>query len=635
MGNRQIALFTADWNYELVGETLRGISRFVAEHPDVKVRVFDCFGIDAQSIHDPCVYEIYHQAALDQYDGVIIQTNQIVMKEILDGLMRRIHEAGIPALSIGTALGDFPQILTDDEAAFREIACHLIDRHGVRRPWFLKGAEQYDSCGEAVLRRRGFTDGCRMHGLDPDGIRFLDGDWKGFSGEAAAREILALPPAERPDALACANDDMALGAMFVLREAGIAVPEDIIVTGYDGIFSASLCTPRMATVKRHFDWQGYRAMEIILRMADGERVPEVSLSPVQPDLVGTCGCPGNEEKHIARIKDRFFLQTTFLHAFYLRQDKLTAALFAAASLPDVMDSVERYSDVFGAESVRIYLDEKYYEGMISAVQGIDAELPRDHYSGRFVLTADSRGRSRAEQAGVVVPAGETQRRDVESRSGITVYYPLRYREIMVGILILGGTSEAAEMNLHESIINLIVLSLETVRQRKIMNRLNEQMSRLYVTDQLTGLYNRFGLTRFGEPLFRELTEQGRAVCFLFVDIDNMKEINDRLGHENGDAALRAAADLLRRVSRAGDFLMRYGGDEFVLFGPAGGRNWRFQLREEQAAMNEHSDWPFRLSLSAGEYVHLPEDPLTMEECLKRADEAMYREKKQKKQGGKQ
>ena len=419
------------------------------------------------------------------------------------------------------------------------------------------------------------------------------------------------------------------GAMLVLRDGGISVPGEILVTGYDGIFSSSLCTPRLATVDRNFNELGYRAMELILRMAEGEEAPPVTLSPVRPGLVGSCGCRGDEERHIARIKDRFFLQTAFLHRFYLRQDKMTADLFAANSLRDVMSAVERYSDIFGVDGLRIYLDEKYYEGMISAAQGEAADLPVEHYSGRFVLTADSQAGSSGVHQEEVVPVGETQRKDAESP--MTVYYPLRYGKIMVGILMLKGASEAAEMNLHESIINLIVLTMETVRQRKITNRLNQQMSRLYVTDQLTGLYNRFGLARVGEPLFRQLAEEGRPVCFLFLDIDDMKNINDRYGHDNGDAALRGAADLMRRISEPGGFLMRYGGDEFVAFGPTGSLHTE-RLPAEEKRFNEQAGLPFRLNLSVGEYVRTPGADMTLEECLNLADKEMYRTKKQKKQG---
>ena len=159
MKRRQIAFFTSDWNYELVGETLRGVSRYLTEHSEVNVRVFDCFGIDKQSISDDAlVYEIYNEAMLEEYDGVIVQTHQIVQKSVLGELERRIRESGIPAISIGVALGDLPQIKSDDFAAFKEITNHVIEQHHARKLWFLKGMEIYDGGGEAILRRYGFKN---------------------------------------------------------------------------------------------------------------------------------------------------------------------------------------------------------------------------------------------------------------------------------------------------------------------------------------------------------------------------------------------------------------------------------------------------------------------------------------------
>ena len=96
---KQIAFFTTDWNYELVGETLRGVSAFLDRHPDVCVRVFDCFGIDEQVIDDSSVYDIYSLAELDRYDGVIVQTHQIVRKDVVEGLLRRLKEKRIPVIS--------------------------------------------------------------------------------------------------------------------------------------------------------------------------------------------------------------------------------------------------------------------------------------------------------------------------------------------------------------------------------------------------------------------------------------------------------------------------------------------------------------------------------------------------------
>ena len=624
---RQIAFFTADWNYELVGETLRGVLAFLEDHPDVSVRVFDCFGLNRENITDRYLYEIYRLADFSLYDGVIIQSHQIVMKEIAEELEKRVRAAGIPALTIGTALGDLPQVNTDDCGAFQRIARHVIETHGARRIWFLGGVEQYDAEGEAALRRRGFTDACRDLGIPEENLRCLEGNWKAAAGEQAAREFLSAE--EKPDALVCANDDMALGAMTVLWDAGVRVPEELIVTGFDGIFSARLCTPGLATIDRNFSNVGYLSMQTVMEMIDGKPQPKEIRTQMREALKGTCGCPADEQAEVLRIKDRFFRQTQFLRRFYLVQDSFSSAAFAAREPEDVTRAMEKYGEILGENDFRIYLDEAYFDRMTSEDE--DAPGPEDgRFSGRFVLAADSRDSVDLDGTLRRISTGDTQRKGPAGGAAagrMTVYYPLRFGKIMIGILMLQGLSAAAEMNLHESIINMIVFSLENIRQTKSLSRLNEKLNGLYVTDQLTGLHNRFGISSCGRKLFDRLTEEGRAIRFLFLDIDCMKCINDRYGHEVGDLAIRTAADMLRRLCLPGDFMMRYGGDEFIAFGPADGG-------ESEPGPEEHlrvaENLPCPVDISVGTYVREPGSSLNLEDCLKEADARMYRIKHEKK-----
>jgi hypothetical protein len=111
---RQIALFTTDWNYELVGETLRGVSAYLRLHPEVNVRVFDCFSIDEEDLEDLSLYEIYQLADLDQYDGAIVQTHQIVVEDVARRLERRLKAKGIPSVTVGVPLGEMPQVRSND-----------------------------------------------------------------------------------------------------------------------------------------------------------------------------------------------------------------------------------------------------------------------------------------------------------------------------------------------------------------------------------------------------------------------------------------------------------------------------------------------------------------------------------------
>ena len=634
---RQIALFTTDWNYELVGETLRGVLDYLEQHPDVSVRVFDCFGIDEQVLTDTSIYQIYRLADLDQYDGAVVQTHQIVLREEAGWLGKALQEKGLPAVTIGVPLGDMPEIRSDDYEAFRHIAEHLVRYHQARKIWFLKGPEQYDidERSEARQRRCGFQDACAELGIPEENIRYLEGNWKVYSGEAAAREILAAE--DRPDTLVCANDEMALGAISLLRKEGIRVPEDLRVIGFDGIFRSSLCTPRLATMDRDFRGVGYRAMDTVVRMIEGEQVPPVIINGMRDMLVGTCGCRGDSEAEMIRIKGQFYRQTQFLQHFYLTQDKIASAFFSAKSVKDVMWAIEEYSSIFGGGFLRVYLDRRYYRVLTGeAAPEEEAELTDGKYSGEFVLAADSRRRIARDESCPRISAGDTQFRfeeGLQAEERLTQYYQMQFGKTMVGVLMMRGLCAAADMNLHESIINEMVLSLENVRQRQTLKRMNEKLNDLYVTDQLTGLYNRFGLARFGKPLFERLRAAGEEIAFIFLDIDDMKGINDRYGHEAGDEALRMTAEILRRVCGRDDYLMRYGGDEFIAFGPSGEPDPTLRIGEEAKKLLKERKPAFRLNLSAGRYICRPDQDEDLESCLQAADLKMYEMKKRRKAPG--
>ena len=90
MKEYRIAFFTVDWNYDLVESTLHGLKRFVDEHENVKLCIFDCFGKDVGSTKDRSEYAIYELADLNQFDGLLIQGNQIVLQSVREEIVKCI-----------------------------------------------------------------------------------------------------------------------------------------------------------------------------------------------------------------------------------------------------------------------------------------------------------------------------------------------------------------------------------------------------------------------------------------------------------------------------------------------------------------------------------------------------------------
>jgi diguanylate cyclase (GGDEF)-like protein len=174
---------------------------------------------------------------------------------------------------------------------------------------------------------------------------------------------------------------------------------------------------------------------------------------------------------------------------------------------------------------------------------------------------------------------------------------------------------------------------QRVRDRTAeLERANEEIRQLSVTDDLTGLYNRRGFFLLAEPALRAERDHGRDYGLAFIDMDGLKRVNDEAGHDVGDELIADMALVLRNTLGPNDILARIGGDEFCVFF-IDSRNDPAELRERLfaalRAFNTSSDRPHALSASVG-VLHVPASSTdTLDELLVRADELMYVDKRAK------
>jgi diguanylate cyclase (GGDEF)-like protein len=153
-------------------------------------------------------------------------------------------------------------------------------------------------------------------------------------------------------------------------------------------------------------------------------------------------------------------------------------------------------------------------------------------------------------------------------------------------------------------------------------RLFDQVSRLAVSDPLTGLANYRRLLEVMESELQRAQRTGRGFAVLLLDLDGLKKINDTHGHLVGSQALKRLAHVLRLHCRSMDTASRYGGDEFALVLPEAEE----EIAEQVASRIRKRLWEDgqnpRISVSAGVAIY-PRDGFTIEKLLNSADEALY------------
>lgn len=176
--------------------------------------------------------------------------------------------------------------------------------------------------------------------------------------------------------------------------------------------------------------------------------------------------------------------------------------------------------------------------------------------------------------------------------------------------------------------------LRALRYAMKRHEMHATVQTLALQDELTGLYNRRGFMALTEQQMKIANRSQHYPTLLFLDMDNMKEINDTSGHQAGDQALAEIADILRNTFRSGDILGRLGGDEFaVLLSHGAIPDVPMLIERFQENLARHNSRPhriYRLSMSIGFAHHDPAaaDPLT--DLIERADAAMYYQKRLRK-----
>ena len=268
---------------------------------------------------------IYSLICTAKLDGILFAANRFHDETLRQKIFTLFAQTSTPVLTLDFSQTDFPCIIAEQHDGAYAMTKHLIEEHACKKLWCIAG---FPEDTPSLERLRGFKDAMQESGLpiEEDAIHF-GYYWKEIP-EQLAREIAA-GKYKCPDGVVCLSDTMAIYFEDELQKNGISVPEQVKVTGYDGMWYSAMHNPVTTTVCGREKQLGEMAVCRILEMITGEKIQ--SLDSRQTIRYGTsCGCSYHKifagvlpslEQQVIRQLFRSFEKRSFLTTDFISQMK--------------------------------------------------------------------------------------------------------------------------------------------------------------------------------------------------------------------------------------------------------------------------------------------------------------------------
>lgn len=618
-----IFLNRADTDFQII---VQRITQKRAKEMGYDVFFFFTVGYrDSENHYDEQEKGMFSFAPIEKLDGALVMPDSYDMPGFREALHDMLEQrAQCPIVCVRDSRNPYDSVYTDDSTALRPLMSHLLDDHGYRKVCFQAGYKEH---ADSNLRLKCYLEEMEKRGIPiPENAIYYGSMWT--KGADKAYDHYFSDPDNWPEAVVCANDYMAYALIEEVFKHGYSVPEDVVITGFDNIKDYDLSRLPLTTVGQDYDGMINRAMDLLdQRIKERERgeinPPEHIKLPGSLEKKRSCGCPNLEENSDPHAR----IQKMNRQLRSIRQREVSQTYFSIEL--NAVDTYERihhtiFRKLDDVKAIRdfylcLFVDENgFAEKRTQNVKLMSAIRDRQDFGIPQVIFDREQ----------ILPA-MAERADEPQAFYIHL---LHQRESMFGYtaIQLQDGDIPSMFYMHWNII--ISIALRNLANQFKLEALYEERKRSSITDVLTGIFNRRGFEEQVSSMWKGLCFEGRTVCFISLDLDNLKAINDTYGHlTGGDLALKTIANAIIHASPKGTVAARFGGDEYLVFIPDCDENGAqlFRRRFEAYLQEYNLSARFTVGASIGAAVFELGDGLTMSHCIHESDELMYQEKKRR------
>lgn len=600
-----------------------------------KLLIFTCSrDLSGKTDHDQGEKSIFQLVPFSIIDALILLTESLKDKAIPATLAAQAEEAGIPVFSVDEDIAGCYNIHYGYTEAFTALLRHIITHHHCRKINLIAGVK--DTPFE-LERTNIYRSVLAENNIPVEEERIYYGNfWHGPTNEAIDRMMRSELPF--PDAIVCENDAMAIAVCDRLACYGYTVPDDVLVTGLDGIEEAQSHTPSITTASQDQLGMVLKIYSLFEEICQGKQPEKQTVVPFQLRLEQSCGCipPMSRENNSIVLKMQQEIADNQEYDTHMKTMRHRLIRLSYRDLLPQLANFMCYKSWICLRTDYSTMERNfdfgaYEENRLAFTPQMNAILSRQDDGCKFntFFALDD-----------LLPDMDSL---LQENSGF-FFLPLHFEKTIFGYFAITLERDYLTYNKLSQFCENLCTILEVIQEQervRILNRqldaINWKLTNLYNLDPLTGLLNRRGFQSEIEKAQTALSTQNCQLVLFSIDMDDLKRINDSYGHKEGDYSLCMISDCMKHVSRKfeGMVCARFGGDEFLMAGffdpllPVS-EEILATFQEQLAFLNSVSDKEYRVDASIGHLSLIPEPGFDMETLINEADSLMYENKKKKK-----
>ncbi|MBR5116979.1 MAG: GGDEF domain-containing protein [Lachnospiraceae bacterium] len=644
---KKIAIFLDNASNHAIYSRISGVFGTVYEEGlDVAVYLYRSRGAwKFDEIYNAGEYNIFRLPDLSLFDGFILIFNDLTEDrrdfsgwKACQDVIRRVRESGKPAISIGTRIEGIHHVGIDNITSMTAVIRHLTEMHRCRNFWFFMGPQGHRESEQRAQAIRDYLAGWD----DRDYNEFFYYEsFDSLCGEHGFSRFIE-KYGNPPDAILCANDHIAIGVCEEAARRGYACPRDFLLTGFDNTDMASCHTPSLTTIDQRWPELGRVCVDYFRACWAGEDFPQSTIVYTQLIRRQSCGCETRTPEEAADLFNESIRQSMAQENFNRQLIRLENNLMRSHNVREIGNAFASMVSYLKCESISLVLDRRFYSEREQTELLKDSNRLREPGEGFFL----KRGYPPNMMVAFTCQNGRVTASDVpadrlfadEDRKPAPrdyMFLPVHFGDRAAGYIVL---AQAEHMIRNTYLVRAIQMLLSAIENHYIQNRLqsaNQLLSRASITDAMTGFYNRLGYQEVAIPEYQKACQQGRKLAILFADMNGLKKINDRFGHENGDYAILSLAQAIRRSCPQDAFIARMGGDEFLILLSETGedqiRSVIERIKAEVPLTEAAGKLPYPPTVSIGHIVSDASGEQTLDHYVNLSDGLMYEEKRKYKE----